>query len=109
MASQLEDLLDRVDRTRLGLFDPARRTKRLKQIGDQTSKATTATAASISKLSQLATELRKTVEGFALPPEMMQTSALTKTSKSTSQAKPAKTAKSGGSQPAAAKPRAKTG
>ena len=78
--------------------DVTRRTKRLKEIGDQTGKATTATAASISKLSQLATELRKTVEGFALPADMMQTSALTRT---TSNAAP----------PAAepAKPQAKTG
>jgi len=59
--------------------DVTRRTTRLKEIGAQTGKATTATAASISKLSQLATELRKTVEGFALPPDMMQTSALTRT------------------------------
>jgi twitching motility protein PilJ len=59
--------------------DVTRRTTRLKEIGDQTGKATTATAASISKLSQLATELRKTVEGFALPPEMMQASALRRT------------------------------
>ncbi len=56
--------------------DVTRRTTRLKEIGDQTGKATGATSASISKLSQLATELRKTVEGFALPPEMMQASAL---------------------------------
>ena len=56
--------------------DVTRRTTRLKEIGDQTGKATGATAASISKLSQLATELRKTVEGFALPPEMMQAGAL---------------------------------
>ena len=59
--------------------DVTRRTTRLKEIGDQTGKATTATAASISKLSQLATELRKTVEGFALPPEMMQASTLKRT------------------------------
>ena len=59
--------------------DVTRRTTRLKEIGNQTGKATTATAASISKLSQLATELRKTVEGFALPPEMMQASALNRT------------------------------
>jgi twitching motility protein PilJ len=78
--------------------DVTRRTTRLKEIGDQTGKATTATAASISKLSQLATELRKTVEGFALPADMMQTSALTRT---TSNAAP----------PAAvpAKPQVKTG
>ncbi len=59
--------------------DVTRRTTRLKEIGAQTGQATTATAASIAKLSQLATELRKTVEGFALPPDMMQTSALTRT------------------------------
>jgi twitching motility protein PilJ len=78
--------------------DVTRRTTRLKEIGDQTGKATSATAASISKLSQLATELRKTVEGFALPADMMQTSALTRT---TSNAAP----------PAAepAKPQVKTG
>jgi len=78
--------------------DVTRRTTRLKEIGDQTGKATTATASSISKLSQLATELRKTVEGFALPADMMQTSALTRT---TSNVAPT---------PAApAKPQAKTG
>ena len=60
--------------------DVTRRTGRLREIGDQTGKATTATAASISKLSELATQLRKTVEGFALPAEMMQASALTRTS-----------------------------
>jgi twitching motility protein PilJ len=59
--------------------DVTRRTTRLKEIGEQTGKATTATAASIAKLSQLATELRKTVEGFALPPEMMQASTLKRT------------------------------
>ena len=60
--------------------DVTRRTTRLREIGQQTGKATTATAASISKLSELATQLRKTVEGFALPADMMQASALTRTS-----------------------------
>ena len=59
--------------------DVTRRTTRLREIGEQTGKATTATAASISKLSELATQLRKTVEGFALPQDMMQTSALSRT------------------------------
>ena len=77
--------------------DVTRRTTRLREIGDQTGKATTATAASISKLSELATQLRKTVEGFALPPDMMQASALMRTSANT--APPA----------AAPKPQAKTG
>jgi len=56
--------------------DVTRRTTRLREIGDQTGKATTATASSISKLSELATQLRKTVEGFALPADMMQASVL---------------------------------
>ncbi len=56
--------------------DVTRRTTRLREIGDETGKATTATAASIAKLSELATQLRKTVEGFALPQDMLQTSAL---------------------------------
>jgi len=60
--------------------DVTRRTSRLREIGAQTGKATSATAASISKLSELATQLRKTVEGFALPPEMMQSGALTRSS-----------------------------
>ena len=59
--------------------DVTRRTTRLREIGDQTGKATTATAASISKLSELATQLRKTVEGFALPADMMQASVLART------------------------------
>ncbi|MGI9248163.1 MAG: methyl-accepting chemotaxis protein [Woeseiaceae bacterium] len=60
--------------------DVTRRTTRLREIGDQTGQATTATAVSISKLSELATQLRKTVEGFALPADMMQASALARTS-----------------------------
>ena len=72
--------------------DVTRRTTRLREIGDQTGKATTATAASISKLSELATQLRKTVEGFALPADMMQASALTRTTSNAAppQAVPAK-------------------
>ena len=60
--------------------DVTRRTTRLKEIGDQTGKATAVTAASIAKLSQLATELRKTVEGFTLPAEMMQANTLKRAS-----------------------------
>ena len=72
--------------------DVTRRTTRLREIGDQTGQATSATAASISKLSELATQLRKTVEGFALPADMMQVSALTRTSSNAAppQAAPAK-------------------
>jgi twitching motility protein PilJ len=60
--------------------DVTRRTSRLREIGSQTGKATAATAASISKLSELATQLRKTVEGFSLPADMMQTGALSRSS-----------------------------
>ena len=60
--------------------DVTRRTTRLREIGDQTGKATTATAASIAKLSELATQLRKTVEGFTLPADMMQTGAFARSS-----------------------------
>ena len=60
--------------------DVTRRTTRLREIGHQTGEATTATAASISKLSELATQLRKTVEGFALPADMMQTGTLARSS-----------------------------
>lgn len=68
--------------------DVTRRTTRLREIGDQTGKATTATAASISKLSELATQLRKTVEGFALPAEMMQASVLSRSSPNVQSAPP---------------------
>lgn len=73
--------------------DVTRRTTRLREIGHQTGQATTATAASISKLSELATQLRKTVEGFALPAEMMQASALARTTSNATPppAAPAKT------------------
>jgi len=60
--------------------DVTRRTTKLREIGSQTGKAASATAASISKLSELATQLRKTVEGFALPADMIQTGALSRSS-----------------------------
>jgi twitching motility protein PilJ len=59
--------------------DVTRRTTKLKEISEQTGKATTATAASISKLSELASELRKTVAGFTLPGMALQSSALSNT------------------------------
>ncbi|MCH7820630.1 MAG: methyl-accepting chemotaxis protein [Proteobacteria bacterium] len=60
--------------------DVTRRTTRLREISEQTGKATTATAAAISKLSELATQLRKTVAGFTLPNEALQSSALSSSS-----------------------------
>jgi twitching motility protein PilJ len=60
--------------------DVTRRTTRLREISEQTGKATTATAAAISKLSELASQLRKTVAGFTLPNRSLKTSALSATS-----------------------------
>jgi twitching motility protein PilJ len=57
--------------------DVTRRTTKLKEISDQTGRATTATAASISKLSELASQLRQTVAGFTLPNSALQGSPLT--------------------------------
>jgi twitching motility protein PilJ len=56
--------------------DVTRRTTKLKEISDQTGKATTATAASISKLSELASQLRQTVAGFTLPSSALRGSPL---------------------------------
>jgi twitching motility protein PilJ len=56
--------------------DVTRRTTRLREISDQTGRATTATAAAISKLSELASQLRKTVAGFTLPSEVLQARTL---------------------------------
>jgi len=47
--------------------DVTRRTTRLKEISEQTGKATQATAAAIAKLSEFASALRKSVAGFTLP------------------------------------------
>lgn len=60
--------------------DVTRRTTKLKEISDQTGKATTATAASISKLSELASQLRQTVAGFTLPRSALKGSQLSATS-----------------------------
>ncbi len=56
--------------------DVPRRTTRLGEISEQTGKAASATAAAISKLAELATQLRTSAAGFTLPSDMMQTSAL---------------------------------
>jgi twitching motility protein PilJ len=61
--------------------DVTRRTTKLKEISKQTSKATTATAASISKLSELASQLRQTVAGFTLPSATLAASKLSATTR----------------------------
>ena len=67
--------------------DVTRRTTRLSEISEQTGKATTATAAAISKLSEFASQLRKTVAGFTLPRDAMAATALQSTSKDATGAK----------------------
>lgn len=52
--------------------DVTKRTTRLGEISQQTGKATTATAAAISKLSEFASQLRQSVAGFTLPQDVMQ-------------------------------------
>ena len=61
--------------------DVTRRTTKLKEISTQTGKATSATAASISKFSELASQLRKTVAVFTLPSSALQASKLQATTK----------------------------
>lgn len=69
--------------------DVTRRTTRLREISEQTGKATTATAAAISKLSELASQLRKTVAGFTLPSQALHSSTLVASAESMPVEKPA--------------------
>jgi twitching motility protein PilJ len=69
--------------------DVTRRTKRLSEISQQTGKATTATAAAISKLSEFASQLRKSVAGFTLPKETMPAPTLRATPATAAPSKPA--------------------
>ncbi len=69
--------------------DVTRRTRRLSEISQQTGKATTATAAAISKLSEFASQLRKSVAGFTLPRESMPAQTLRTTPSDTTAGKPA--------------------
>jgi twitching motility protein PilJ len=68
--------------------DVTRRTTRLREISEQTGKATTATAAAIAKLSELASQLRKTVAGFTLPNSALRARTLSSTSSNALAAKP---------------------
>jgi len=70
--------------------DVTRRTKRLSEISEQTGRATTATAAAISKLSEFASQLRKSVAGFTLPREAMPAQGLRSTAGAAAPAAPAK-------------------
>jgi twitching motility protein PilJ len=71
--------------------DVTRRTTRLREISEQTGKATTATAAAISKLSEFASQLRKSVAGFTLPGDgITGTTRMTTTSSNATRAQPGK-------------------
>ncbi|MDH4108550.1 MAG: methyl-accepting chemotaxis protein [Gammaproteobacteria bacterium] len=76
IASLVQNISESARQQAKAAADVTRRTTRLKEFSDQTGKATTATAASISKLSVLASQLRQTVAGFTLPSAALQTSAL---------------------------------
>jgi twitching motility protein PilJ len=82
IASLVQNILSSARQQAGSAADVTRRTTRLREIGIETGQATAATAASIAKLSQLATQLRKTVEGFALPADMMPAATLASTTTS---------------------------
>jgi twitching motility protein PilJ len=75
--------------------DVTRRTTRLSEISGQTSRATTATAAAISKLSEFASQLRNTVAGFTLPQSAMPATTLQSTSADATGAKDKRQATAG--------------
>lgn len=77
IASLVQNISSSARQQASSVADVTRRTTRLREISVQTSKATTATAVAIAKLSDLASQLRKTVAGFTLPNEASQASALT--------------------------------
>jgi twitching motility protein PilJ len=71
--------------------DVTRRTTKLREISEQTGKATTATAAAISKLSEFASQLRKSVAGFTLPGDgLAGTMRMTSTSSNATRMQPGK-------------------
>jgi twitching motility protein PilJ len=71
--------------------DVTRRTTKLREISEQTGKATTATAAAISKLSEFASQLRKSVAGFTLPGDgLAGTMRMTSTSSNATRVQPGK-------------------
>jgi len=77
IANLVHNISDSARKQASSAADVTRRTTKLREISDQTGKATTATAASISKLSELASRLRHTVAGFTLPTASLQATALT--------------------------------
>jgi twitching motility protein PilJ len=74
IASLVQNISESARKQAGSAADVTRRTTKLKEISDQTGKATTATAESIAKLSELASQLRQTVAGFKLPASVVQAS-----------------------------------
>jgi twitching motility protein PilJ len=85
--------------------DVTRRTSKLKEISEQTGKATTATAAAISKLSGLASQLRQSVAGFTLPSSALKSGALSVSAMPVTPAKPAPSAAPANNVPPSVAPR----
>ncbi len=74
IASLVQNISESARKQAGSAADVTRRTTKLKEISDQTGKAATATAESIAKLSELASQLRQTVAGFTLPASVVQAS-----------------------------------
>jgi twitching motility protein PilJ len=76
IANLVQNISNSAQQQAAAAADVTRRTAKLKEISAQAGKATTATAAAISKLSELASQLRQTVAGFTLPSSAMQSSPI---------------------------------
>ncbi|HNP35882.1 MAG TPA: methyl-accepting chemotaxis protein [Woeseiaceae bacterium] len=84
IASLVQNISSSAQQQASSAADVTRRTRRLSEISEQTGKATTATAAAISKLSEFASQLRKSVAGFTLPAKDMPQPSLQSTAKKVS-------------------------
>lgn len=76
IASLVQNISNSARQQASSAADVTRRTNKLREISRQTGEAMAATAAAISKLSELASQLRKTVAGFTLPNAAMKTNVL---------------------------------
>jgi len=96
IASLVQNISSSARQQAASAADVTRRTTRLREISLQTGKATTATAAAISKLSEFATQLRRSVAGFTLPGGAMAgTTRMTATSANATGGQPGKKVRTG--------------
>jgi len=96
IASLVQNISSSARQQAASAADVTRRTTKLREISLQTGKATTATAAAISKLSEFATQLRKSVAGFTLPGGAMTgTTRMTSTSANATGRQPGKKVRTG--------------